>query len=129
MRIRDNEQGDHELDRILSETEILPSSGFTASVMDAVRREADVPQPIPFPWKRALPGIIAGGAMLGAVLIVIIVQLAGAAPAAPLPPAWNAALHSIQETTLRLGGPWIALALLASLACLKFATLFVPRRA
>src|SRR5271157_1602144 len=45
-----------EIDRILSrEDEILPSSGFAASVMEAVRRDAAVPPPIPFPWKRALP--------------------------------------------------------------------------
>jgi hypothetical protein len=129
MVMKNNDQGDAELDRFLSETEILPSSGFTASVMDAVRREAAAPPAIPFPWKRALPGIIAGGAMLGAVLIVTLVQLARGGPATPLPPAWDTALHSIQETTLRLGGPWIALALLVSLACMKFAALFVPRRA
>ena len=51
-----------EMDRILSgEDEILPSSGFTVSVMDAVRREAAAPPPIPFPWKRALPGLVLGG--------------------------------------------------------------------
>ena len=43
-----------EIDRILSqEEELLPSAGFTASVMDAVRREAALPAPIPFPWTAA----------------------------------------------------------------------------
>ena len=37
--------------------DIVPSSGFTASVMDAIAREATAPPPIPFPWKRALPGL------------------------------------------------------------------------
>jgi hypothetical protein len=128
MVMKNNDQGT-ELDRFLSETEILPSSGFAASVMEAVRREAAAPPAIPFPWKRALPGIIAGGGMLAVVLIVTVVQLARSGPATPLPPAWGIALHSIQETTLRLGGPWVALALLVSLACMKFAALFVPRRA
>jgi len=47
------------LDRWLSEDDtIVPSSGFIDSVMEAVRREASG-QAIPFPWKRALPGMIA----------------------------------------------------------------------
>jgi len=50
---------DDELDRILSRTDDLePSSGFTRNVMDAIRREASAPPPIPFPWKRALPGLV-----------------------------------------------------------------------
>lgn len=53
------------LDRILSiEEELVPSSGFAASVMDRVREEAAAPQPIPFPWKRVLPGITLAAAGL-----------------------------------------------------------------
>jgi hypothetical protein len=45
---------------LLSESDaLLPSSGFTDSVMAAVREEAMAPPPIPFPWKRALPGMAA----------------------------------------------------------------------
>jgi hypothetical protein len=48
-----------DLDRILSQEDaILPSSGFTARVMDAVTEEASATVPIPFPWKRAVPGLI-----------------------------------------------------------------------
>ena len=48
-----------EIDRVLaSQDSIIPSSGFAASVMEAVRRDAEAPPPIPFPWKRALPGLI-----------------------------------------------------------------------
>lgn len=47
------------LARVLSnEEEIVPSSGFAASVMEAVRQEASAPAPIPFPWKWALPGFV-----------------------------------------------------------------------
>lgn len=47
------------LDRALSvETEIIPSIGFRNSVMQRVRSEVSVPQPIPFPWKRALPSLL-----------------------------------------------------------------------
>lgn len=54
------------LDRILSaEEELVPSSGFAASVMDRVREEATATKPIPFPWKRALPGMTLAAAGLG----------------------------------------------------------------
>jgi len=47
------------IDRILaSEEPILPSSGFLASVMERVQEESRAPAPIPFPWKRAVPGIL-----------------------------------------------------------------------
>jgi len=53
-----------DFDRVMSEEEILPSSGFAASVMEAVRREAAAPPPIPFPWKRGLPGAVFAAATL-----------------------------------------------------------------
>lgn len=47
------------MDNILAgEPDLVPSSGFLASVMERVTEEAAVPPPIPFPWKRAIPGII-----------------------------------------------------------------------
>ena len=50
---------DPELDPLLSSEEtIVPSSGFTESVMRAVRAEVVEPPPIPFPWKRAIPGLV-----------------------------------------------------------------------
>lgn len=55
---------DHDLDRMLMEREeIVPSSGFVSSVMEAVQQEAAAPAPIPFPWKWALPGLIVSVAM------------------------------------------------------------------
>jgi hypothetical protein len=56
-----------EIDRILATEEaLLPSSGFLASVMERVREEATAPAPIPFPWMRALPGMVAAAGILGA---------------------------------------------------------------
>ncbi len=56
---------DGDLDRYLSgEPEIVPSSGFTVNVMEAVRRQAATPPPLPFPWKRALPGLAAAVAVM-----------------------------------------------------------------
>lgn len=55
---------DEKLDALLDEalTEdregILPSSGFADSVMAAVQHGG--PEALGFPWKRALPGLIAG---------------------------------------------------------------------
>ena len=47
------------IDEILTaEEELLPSSGFLASVMERVRQEAAAPPPLPFPWKRAVPGFV-----------------------------------------------------------------------
>ena len=48
-----------EIDRILGEDPtVTPSSGFAESVMDAVRREAEGPEPLSFPWRRVAPGLV-----------------------------------------------------------------------
>ena len=57
-----------DLDRFMTDDEIVPSSGFTARVMDAVHLEATTPPAIPFPWTRALPGIVAAAVALVAVV-------------------------------------------------------------
>ena len=55
---------DKDLDKMLMEREeIVPSSGFVASVMEAVQQEAAAPAPIPFPWKWAVPGFVVSVAM------------------------------------------------------------------
>jgi hypothetical protein len=65
MNSTQQSQQDDELDRMLlthmnaPSEQLTPSSGFTQSVMDAVRDEATAPPPIPFPWKRLLPAAIA----------------------------------------------------------------------
>ena len=57
---------DDMLDRILAaEEELIPSSGFAASVMNRIYQEAAAPQPIPFPWKRAVFGIVPACCGLG----------------------------------------------------------------
>ena len=55
---------EHDLDRMLLEREeIVPSSGFVASVMEAVQQQAAAPAPIPFPWKWAVPGFVVSVAL------------------------------------------------------------------
>jgi hypothetical protein len=56
------------LDRILLEDALVPSSGFAASVMQAIEEQAVQPAPIPFPWKLALPGLVA-------LLVVVVVAV------------------------------------------------------
>jgi hypothetical protein len=57
---------DKRIDDILTAEETLaPSSGFIASVMERVREEAAAPPPIPFPWKRAVPGFVLAAGVLG----------------------------------------------------------------
>jgi hypothetical protein len=75
-----------DLDRFLSDDEIVPSSGFVARVMDAVRVEAAAPPAIPFPWLRALPGIVAVVIAL-ASMIAGFFALVGAVAESAVPPA------------------------------------------
>jgi hypothetical protein len=97
-----------ELDRILSgEEDILPSSGFRDSVMDAVRNEAATPPPIPFPWARAVPGLAAFGLALLTVVAAAVDRFGPGRPhvAVAFPPL-----------SAEVG--WASVALLLSFACL-----------
>ncbi|UWZ85361.1 hypothetical protein [Occallatibacter riparius] len=61
-----DERERNRLDAILAEEgEIVPSSGFLARVMEKVEDEVTAPPPIPFPWKRFLPGFVLAGGVLG----------------------------------------------------------------
>jgi hypothetical protein len=57
-----------DLDQLLSGDEIVPSSGFVGRVMDAVHVEATALPAIPFPWSRALPGIVAIAVALASIV-------------------------------------------------------------
>lgn len=114
-----NDEG--EMDRILSrEEEILPSSGFALSVMDAVRREAAAPPPIPFPWRRALPGLVVGIGAVALVLVAIMraIALLGGTRAThfsmsvpSVPSLFNAGIES--------AAIWTALAMLTAFVSVK----------
>jgi hypothetical protein len=101
------------LDRILAtEEELIPSSGFLASVMERVREEATVPPPIPFPWKRAIPGMLLVVGVLGwGGFDLVRLSLPDVRSLALAPPHLSAALVRPLE-----GAAWVALALGASLA-------------
>lgn len=54
------------LERALRNEETLtPSPGFTAAVMAEVRRQAEAPRPLPFPWGRVLTVLLLGLAVGG----------------------------------------------------------------
>jgi|ERR1700693_2072887 hypothetical protein len=115
----------NELDRILSEQEeITPSSGFAASVMDAVRREAAAPPPIPFPWKRALPGLLAVCLALMSLLVSGSRLLISGTATESMPSAALTAFSGILQIWRTVGANWIALALILSFASMKFSTRF-----
>jgi hypothetical protein len=110
---------DEELDRVLGgEEDILPSSGFHASVMAAVEREATSPPPIPFPWKRAWPAFAA--AALAVVGTPILLLESGAA----VPSVFDA----LRPAAMSVGAPWIALAAAATAGSLLLSRRFAGER-
>jgi hypothetical protein len=115
-----------ELDRMLStRDEIVPSSGFVMSVMDAVRHEAAVSEPTPlppiaFPWLRALPIFAA----LAAVVVMLIAGIVAAVrmpvpnTSGPLVPP--AILHALEQ----VNAGWLAGALLLAFLSTVFSIRF-----
>ena len=101
-----------DVDRILAgEESVVPSSGFTASVMEAVRREAAAPPQIPFPWTRALPGLAACALMISTAPL-------GLRGTAPVPDPLAAILKAAGDA----GAGWIAVALLLAYASRALST-------
>jgi hypothetical protein len=124
--------GEDEIDRILSrDDEILASSGFTASVMDAVRREATAPPPIPFPWKRALPVLVLGVLMLGLILVGGVVAMVRLGQ--PMTPQLPVAMPSVTPSLLGGGVQsaiiWIVAALLVAFVSVKLSMRLASGRA
>lgn len=124
--------GEDEIDRILSrDDEILTSSGFTASVMDAVRREATAPPPIPFPWKRALPVLVLGVLILGLILVGGVVAMVRLGQ--PMTPQLPVSMPSVTPSLLGGGVQsaivWIVAALLVAFVSVKLSMRLASGRA
>ena len=109
-----------------AEDGILPSSGFADGVMAAVRREATAPAPLPFPWKRALPGMIAAGVCLVVVLVAAVRSMvhshAGAlahmGTPAGRPIAWLLDVGPVLRDATNPAVLWLAVSLTISAVCL-----------
>jgi hypothetical protein len=102
------------IDAILAgEEQLVPSSGFLSSVMERVQEEAAAPPPIPFPWKRAVPGMALAVGVFGWGGYELVRQAIPAGKAFALTVGrgdaaqhWNAAVGRPLEQA-----GWVALAL------------------
>jgi len=106
------------IDNILAnEPELIPSSGFLASVMERVQEESAAPPPIPFPWKRALPGMILAVGIIGwgGVEFASHAMQSGATLTLHAPDLPVVVTQHLQQAG------WIAVACAASLASWLFA--------
>ena len=98
-------------DRVLAtEEELVPSHGFLAVAMERVREQAATPPPIPFPWKRALLGILP---LVGAIGWAVYEAIASVPSQARefvlrMPSLSAADLRSVEDAG------WVAIALTAS---------------
>jgi hypothetical protein len=109
-----------------AEDGILPSSGFADGVMAAVQREAAAPAPIPFPWKRALPGVIVAALCLVVVLITAVRSMVDSPTGALAHPgtlvarasAWQLDLASLLREAANPTVLWVAFSLALPLVCL-----------
>ena len=111
-----------DLDRALlaDRDALVPSSGFSASVLSAI--QASAPAPIPFPWKRAIPGFAAAAL----ALVLLAFTIAGAIRSLALAPAPSASLALSARAYLApvlahaSDISWIALSLAIPFLCLLF---------
>ena len=109
---------DREIEAVLAgEEELIPSSGFLATVMERVQQEASAPPPIPFPWKRVVPGIVLATGVFawGAVELIRTGPPAVDLPSFAPPHLSVALMASVEQAG------WVALALGVSLLSWLFA--------
>ena len=108
-----------DLERVLAdEPDIVPSSGFVASVMEAVTAEATAP-PLPFPWTRAWP--LAAG--FAALLLWLALVALGPQASAPGPD-----LYAWFERIVPMATGWVAAGLLMTAAITVWSILRTFRR-
>ena len=111
---------DQEIDAALCEESdsILPSSGFLDAVMAEVRSEASALPAIPFPWKRALPGLAGSAIVFIALLAVTIVGWTSAQARSDSLPEWQALSVSVAGFLERPATLWTIVCTLLAFFCL-----------
>jgi hypothetical protein len=93
--------------------------------MEAVRRDAEAPPPIPFPWKRALPGLIY---CVGALAAFLVLGLSGLSQLGRGTELSNT-LTRVFDAAKDAGVGWIALAMVVSLVSVVVSMRVAGRRA
>jgi hypothetical protein len=117
-----------DLDRMLSRQEnVIPSSGFVDSVMDAIECAASTPPPIPFPWKHALPGLAACLIALVSFVYLAFTHFDASSTTSALSRT-APMVAAIIEGLKAVDGGWIAVALLVSAASVFFSMRMVGAR-
>jgi hypothetical protein len=104
-----------DIDYILANEKLItPSPDFLASVMRAVRRQAASLPPLKFPWRRALPGILA---MFVAIMRAAW-DLVGFLNEPDLLAVFNEQLHQFAGLAAQFGVQWIVLAVVITVVSL-----------
>lgn len=106
---------------LATEEALVPSSGFVSAVMERVREESLAPPPIPFPWKRAIPGMALAAAVFGWGAFEIM-RHAPALTVSMAPAHLSIAATSGLETT-----GWVVAAFAASMLAWRFSLRFMGR--
>jgi hypothetical protein len=116
-----DEMRSNAIDTILeNEDTLIPSSGFLARVMERVEEEAATatPPPIPFPWKRFLPGFVLAAGVLGWGAVEMVNYAVHSAGSFTLPEVhWAATLTMSRPAE---NAVWIAGSLAVSAAAWLF---------
>jgi HAMP domain-containing protein len=100
---------------------ILPSSGFADAVMFAVQADATAPAPIPFPWKRAIPAMIAAAGALVLLVAWFVKDVSGHATASAGTTLWGSRHLDVAVLLHQAANPdalWVAISLVIPLVCL-----------
>lgn len=97
------------IERILAtQEELVPSSGFVSAVMERVHQESAALPPIPFPWKRAIPGIALATGLFGWSAFEMLRHASTMTVSTATIHLSTAAISSLESTG------WVTLALAAS---------------
>jgi len=96
--------------------QLAPSSGFASSVMHQLHAESAAPPPLPFPWRRAVPGMVALVCMLAGFGIFAMRRLYAVAASHPAAAASAHALPAIHLNPVEQALCWVAASACLSLA-------------